>query len=170
MLLLEEIVDCVIFTLSIICFIIQNKAATLSSITRILFSSGLFVMSCKSVHLVQKSGSYQSYSTGIGMQRLFCTVIYLLICRHEQTFDFFIVKTKDLFSPLFYARMAHTFKVIGRRPHKIFLGANCSKLVFLQTQKCFPSVLPKRIYEVFLRLHSKSAQRKRAKHNMTSRD
>ena len=35
-------------------------------------------------------------------------------------------------------------------------------------QKSFPSVLPKRVYPVSLRVHIKSAQRKPAKHKKTS--
>ena len=43
-------------------------------------------------------------------------------------------------------------------------------IIFPQMQKSFPSVLPKRVYPVSLRMHSKSAQRKPAKHKKTSRD
>ena len=38
-----------------------------------------------------------------------------------------------------------------------------------QMQKSFPSVLPKRVYPVSLRMHNNSAQRKPAKHKKTSR-
>ena len=41
--------------------------------------------------------------------------------------------------------------------------------IFPQMQKSFPSVLPKRVYPVSLRMHNKSAQRKPAKHKKTSR-
>ena len=41
-------------------------------------------------------------------------------------------------------------------------------IIFPQMQKSFPSVLPKRIYPVSLRMHNKSAQRKPAKHKKTS--
>ena len=37
-------------------------------------------------------------------------------------------------------------------------------IIFSQMQKSFPSVLPKRVYPVSLRMHNKSAQRKPAKH------
>ena len=37
-------------------------------------------------------------------------------------------------------------------------------------QKSLPSVLPKRVYAVILRMHNKSAQRKPAKHKKTSHD
>ena len=42
-------------------------------------------------------------------------------------------------------------------------------IIFPQMQKSFPSVLPKRVYPVSLRMHKKSAQRKPAKHKKTSR-
>ena len=42
-------------------------------------------------------------------------------------------------------------------------------IIFPQMQKSFPSVLPKRVYPVSLRMHNKSAQRKPAKHKKTSR-
>ena len=41
-------------------------------------------------------------------------------------------------------------------------------IFFPQMQKSFPSVLPKRVYPVSLRMHNKSAQRKPAKHKKTS--
>ena len=42
-------------------------------------------------------------------------------------------------------------------------------IIFPQRQKSLPSVLPKRVYPVSLRMHNKSAQRKPAKHKKTSR-
>ena len=42
-------------------------------------------------------------------------------------------------------------------------------IIFPQLQMFFPSVLPKRVYPVCLRMHNKSAQRKPAKHEKTSR-
>ena len=42
-------------------------------------------------------------------------------------------------------------------------------IVFPQMQNPFPSVLPKKVYPVSLRMHNKSAQRKPAKHKKTSR-
>ena len=41
-------------------------------------------------------------------------------------------------------------------------------IIFPQMQKSFPSVLPKRVYPVSLRMHNKSAQRKPARHKKTS--
>ena len=42
-------------------------------------------------------------------------------------------------------------------------------IAFPQMQKSLSSVLPKRVYPVFMRMHSKSAQRKLANHKKTSR-
>ena len=42
-------------------------------------------------------------------------------------------------------------------------------IIFPQMQKSFSSVLPKRVYPVFLRMQNKSAERKPAKHKTTSR-
>ena len=41
---------------------------------------------------------------------------------------------------------------------------------FPQMQKSFPAVLPERVYQVPLRMYSKSSQRKPAKHKNPSRD
>ena len=43
-------------------------------------------------------------------------------------------------------------------------------ILFPQMQKSFPSVLRKRVYQVPLRVYSKSSQRKLAKHKKTSLD
>ena len=43
-------------------------------------------------------------------------------------------------------------------------------IIFPHMQKSLPSVLPKRVYLVYLRMHNKSAQGKPAKHKKTSRD
>ena len=40
--------------------------------------------------------------------------------------------------------------------------------IFPQMQISFPSVLPKRVYPVYMRMHSKSAERKLASHKKTS--
>ena len=53
--------------------------------------------------------------------------------------------------------------------HKKSLYSPSVPIIFPQMQKSFPSVLPKRVYPVSLRMHNKSAQRKPAKHKKTSR-
>ena len=53
--------------------------------------------------------------------------------------------------------------------HKNSLYSPSVPIIFPQMQKSFPSVLPKRVYTVSLRKHKKSAQRKPAKHEKTSR-
>ena len=53
--------------------------------------------------------------------------------------------------------------------HTKFLYSTSALIIFPQMQKSFPSVLPKGVYPVSLRMHNKSAQRKPAKHKKTSR-
>ena len=53
--------------------------------------------------------------------------------------------------------------------HTKFLYSPNVPIIFPQMQKCFPSVLPKKVYPVSLRMHNKSAQRKPAKHKKTTR-
>ena len=53
--------------------------------------------------------------------------------------------------------------------HTKFLYSPSVPIAFPQMQKSLSSVLPKRIYPVSMRMHSKSAQRKLANHKKTSR-
>ena len=53
--------------------------------------------------------------------------------------------------------------------HTKFLYSPSVPTIFPQMQRSFPSVLPKRIYPVSLRMHNKSAQRKPAKRKKTLR-
>ena len=53
--------------------------------------------------------------------------------------------------------------------HTKFLYSPSVPIIFPQMQKSFPSVLPKGVYPVSLRMHNKFAQRKPAKHKKTSR-
>ena len=53
--------------------------------------------------------------------------------------------------------------------HTNSLNSPCVPNIFPQMPNSFPSVLPKRFYPVFLRMHNKSAQMKPAKHKRTSR-
>ena len=54
--------------------------------------------------------------------------------------------------------------------HTKFLYSPSVPIIFPQMQKSFPSVLPKKVYPVFLRMFKKSPQKKPAKHKKTSRD
>ena len=53
--------------------------------------------------------------------------------------------------------------------HTKSLYYSTAPIIFQQMQMSFPSVLPKRVYQVSLRMHNKSAQAKTAKHKKTSR-
>ena len=55
------------------------------------------------------------------------------------------------------------------KDHTKSLYSSSVPIIFPQMQKSFPSVLPKRVYSVSLRMHNKSAQRKPAKQKKTSR-
>ena len=53
--------------------------------------------------------------------------------------------------------------------HKKSLYSPCIPTIFPQMQRSFPSVSPKRVYPVSLRMRNKSAQRKPTEHKKTSR-
>ena len=53
--------------------------------------------------------------------------------------------------------------------HTKSLNSPSVSIIFPQMQKSFPSILPKRVYPVSLRMHNKSARRKPAKNKKTSR-
>ena len=55
------------------------------------------------------------------------------------------------------------------KEHTTSLYSPSVPIIFPQMQKSFPSVLPKRAYPVFLRMHNESALMKPAKHEKTSR-
>ena len=69
------------------------------------------------------------------------------------------------------------FYILDRLKQSKFLDDEYAKslyspsvpIIFPQLKKSFPSVLPKIVYPVSLRMHNKSAQRKPAKHKKTSR-
>ena len=50
------------------------------------------------------------------------------------------------------------------------LYTSIATTIFPQMQKSFPSIWPKRVYQVPLRMYSESSQRKPAEHKTTSRD
>ena len=53
--------------------------------------------------------------------------------------------------------------------HTKSLYSPCVPIIFTKRQKSFPSVLPKKVYTVSLRMYNKSAQGKPARHKKTSR-
>ena len=59
-------------------------------------------------------------------------------------------------------------KILGDEHAKSFYSPSVP-IIFPQMQKSFPSVLPRRVYPVSLRMHNKSAQRNSAKQKKTSR-
>ena len=109
------------------CFIWANWGNTLSAKSHTKFSSSLPVMWCKSVCFINNWCSDQTWLVGIETQRLFPTVNFWLICRHEQVIDYVIVQTLDSFSrKFFYPRTVKAFKVLGRWTHQFFPITKCS--------------------------------------------
>ena len=124
LLLLADIVNLVLITLSTTCFIKARLGETLSSRTRTLFFSSLPVMWCKSVRWVHKWDTDKSKLTGIEAQYLFPTVIYWLNCRHAQTIDYVIVQTPDSFPQNLHPGPAQTVKIFERWTYKVSLLSN----------------------------------------------
>ena len=118
LLLLEDIVDWALFTLSTTCLIKANMSETLSSKTRTLFSSNLPVTWCNSVRLVHSWVSDQSCLIGNETQRLYPTVSLRLNCWREQTIDYVIVQTLDPFLQSFISetnRNSQNFWTMNRQ-------------------------------------------------------
>ena len=97
------------------------------------------------------------------MQRLFLTVIYWLTCHQEQTINYVIVQTlyKHWLSSLeiCFPEELKFLKAMVDEHIKVLYSPSVP-IVSLQTQKCLSSVLPRRVYRVSLRMHSKSVKRK----------
>ena len=103
------------------------------------------------------------------MQRLFHLVICHFICRRGQTIDYVIAQTVDLFRQNFFIpdRLKHLRTLDNE--HTKYLYSPSVSIAFPQMQKPLSLVLPKAVYPVSLRMHSKSTLRKLASHKKTSR-
>ena len=97
LLLLQDIVDWALVTLSTTFFVKANVDEMLSSKTRTLFRSNVPMTWWKTVRLVHSCFSDQSSLIGIGTQRRFATAIYRLICRSLQATDYVIAQTPGSF-------------------------------------------------------------------------
>ena len=103
------------------------------------------------------------------MQRLFVLVICWLICCPAETIAYVIVQTPDPFPQNVITRTGWSRVKILDDEHSKSLYSPSVPIIFPQMQKSFPSVLPKIVYPVSLRMHNKSAQSKPAKHKKKSR-
>ena len=74
-----------------------------------------------------------------------------------------------ILSNFFIPDLIKQSKVLSNGQTKIFYSLSVP-ITFPQMQKSFPSVLSKRVYQVPLRLYSKTSQTKPAKHKRASRD
>ena len=80
----------------------------------------------------------------------------------------FCTNTGSIPSKFYFPDQLKQSKVLDDE-HTKSLYSPTVPLIFPQMQKSFPSVLPKRVYPVSLRMHNKSAQLKLAKHKKTPR-
>ena len=100
------------------------------------------------------------------MRRNVCSIGLLLIDLSPRTYNWlhFCTNTQHILSNCFIPQWLNDLKSLNS-DHLKFLYSQSVEVVFVQMQKSFPSVLPKRIYQVVpLRRHSKSAESKPAKH------
>ena len=80
----------------------------------------------------------------------------------------FCTNTRSIPSKFFIPDRLKQSKILDDE-HTKYLYSPSVAIIFLQMQKS-PSVLTKRVYQVPVRMYSKSSQRKPAKHKKTSRD
>ena len=80
----------------------------------------------------------------------------------------YCTNTGSIPSKFYISERLKQSKILDDKHKKSFYSPSVP-IIFPQMQKSFPSVLPKRVYPVSMRMHNKSAQRKPAKHNNTSR-
>ena len=125
LLLLEDIVDWALFTVSKTCFIKANLGETLSSRTPILFSSNLPVTWCKSARLVHCWVSDQGYLVGIETQHRYPTVICSVSVAPNRRSVKLLHKHRIHSLKVLYPVPAGTIKTFGRWTHKVSLLSKC---------------------------------------------
>ena len=162
LLLLADVVDWLLLTLNRIFFNKANLGQTLNSRTRTLLVSSLHVIWCKSVRLRHNRDWI----------RACCLVSRRNICSLRSFFDWLVATQRRSITLLykhrihslkkFYPGPAETTKFVDDADMK-FLYFPSVPIIFPPMQKCFPSVVSKRVYPVSLRMHNKSVQRKPAK-------
>ena len=162
-LLLEDIVDWVLFTLSATFFIEANIVEKLSSTTRTLFSSNLPMMWCKSVRFVHDRDSVRAIWLVLrGNMRFLQSFIIWHVAMNRRSITFlynYLVNSLKVD----YRGPAETTKTSGRWKDKISLLSQFCNL-FHTNEIFFPSFLPKSVYQVPLGKYIKSCHRKLAKH------
>ena len=100
----------------------------------------------------------------------FFPFFYLLIDLSPRTDDRlrYCTNTGSIPSKFYIPDRLKQSKILDDEHIEILYSPSVS-IIFPQMQKSFPSVLPKRVYPVSLRMHNKSAQKKAPKHKKTSR-
>ena len=98
----------------------------------------------------------------IQTQRLYSTVFCWLTWKHDRLR--YCTNTGSIPSKFFIPNRLKQWNF----EHTKFLYSPSVPIIFPQTQMIFASLLPKKVYQVPLRIYSKSSQRKPAKHKLTS--
>ena len=163
LLLLADIVDRVLFTLSATCFIEANLGETLSSRTRTLFlqvSRYVMQVSTLSAHLELGSELVEWYQEATSVP-----YIHLLIDLSPRTDDGlrYCTNTGSIPSKTSIPEQLKQSKRLDEE-HTKSLNSPGVPIIFTQMQKCSPSVMPKRFYPVPLGMHNTIAQWKLAMH------
>ena len=152
------------------CFNEANLGDTLSSITRTLF----FFKSPRDVMPV----STLSAQLGLGSEMVdryrdatsvpFGHLLIVLLPRTDDRLRY-CTNTGSIPSKFYIRERLKQSKILDDEHTKSLLSKSSVSVTFPQNQKSFPSVLPKRLYPITIRMHKKSAQRNPAKQKKTSR-
>ena len=169
LLLLADIVDWILFTLSTTCFIKGNLGETLSSRTRILLFSRLPCFDAN--QYAQCRIGTQIRASLLGSRCNICSL---------RSFTHWIIATNRRSITLLYKHRIHPFqnfchgpaetmKTFGRGKHKISLISKCSNH-FPTKSKFFPVSLARKSLWDSPSKHSQSSQTEPEKHKKTSHD
>ena len=144
LLLLEDSMDWVLFTLSTTCFIKANVGEKLSSQTRrLFFFSNVPVMWCKSTCLGHSWVSDQISLIGINMQRLYLKVTPWLTCRREETINYVPAQPPHPFLESFKYRTGSNNQNFEQWTHKYSLLSKCTNQFPAMTKAISLSVVHK---------------------------
>ena len=170
LLLLEGIVVLALFTINTTCLIKVILDQMLSSKTRILLPSILLVPWFRSARLVHNRWF------GSELFDWYRDTTFVPYCHFQNDWSpqvddcqRYCTKTGSIYSKFFIPDQMNHFVVLDDE-HKNFFYSSSVPIIFPQMQKSFSSILPKWVFQVPLRRHSKSSQGKPANHKMTSRD
>ena len=143
LLLLADIMDWVLFTLSTTCFSKANLGEALSSRTRTLFFWSPTVMWCKSVDWIRASW--------LVSRRNICSLrsfFVWLVAKHRRWITL-LYKHLIIYLKKLYAGPTETVKTFGRWTHKISLFSKCSNRFPTNGKVFFSSLAQKNLFGFF---------------------